>query len=99
MNVSLFGRQEIQATCDLEIEQTPESFHAYSVPAGVDIRPGDQMLIHGVPTNVAFGQHVKLSLRATILRAGWLKRTWTRFAGFFELTELYEVGFAPKDTP
>jgi hypothetical protein len=30
-----------------------------------------------------------------VQRAGALRRTWTRFAGYFELAELYEVSFTP----
>jgi len=37
--------------------------------------------------------------RATVTRAGLIDRLWTQAIGLFELTELYEVGFAPKDTP
>ena len=34
---------------------------------------------------------------ATVHRAGPVKRAWTAFAAMFELTELYEVGFEPKE--
>ena len=34
---------------------------------------------------------------ATLRRAGFMERMWTRFTSFFEITELYEVGFQPKD--
>ncbi len=95
----LLGRQTVEATCAVDIEKTAESFHAYSVPEDIDIRAGDQMFIHDVPTTIAFGDHVTMQCRATIVRAGWIERIWTRFTAFFELTELYEVGFAPKETP
>jgi hypothetical protein len=32
---------------------------------------------------------------ATVRRAGALRRAWTRFAGHFEMAELYEVSFTP----
>jgi hypothetical protein len=95
----LLGRETVEATCAIEIVKTPESFHAYSVPEDIEIRPGDQMLLHGVPTQIAYGDEITMTCRATVTRAGWLERTWTQFAGFFELTELYEVGFQPKEMP
>jgi hypothetical protein len=35
---------------------------------------------------------------ATVERAGALERIWTELSGLLELTELYEVGFQPKET-
>ena len=58
------------------------------------IRPGDEVTIHGAPIRVAFGDRVNLRRTATVVRAGVLRRMLTRFAGYFELTELYEVSFS-----
>jgi hypothetical protein len=44
---------------------------------------------------VRFGDKLVLHRRATVERAGWLERQWTRFAARFELSELYEVSFTP----
>ena len=63
----------------------------------IEIREGDEVLMHGVPTDVAFGTRLVMQCNATVHRAGVLERAWTRLAGLFELTELYEVGFQPKD--
>lgn len=95
----LFGRRIVQAHADVDIEKTQESFHAYAVPDGVDIRPGDVVQVHGVPCDIAFGDHVVLQCPATISRAGAVVRAWTSFTAMFELTGLYEVGFEPKETP
>jgi hypothetical protein len=93
------GRRTVEVSCTVEIEQTAESFHAHAIPENIDIMPGDSVLVHGAPTSVAFGTRVTVPCRATVTRAGWLGRAWTQLAGLFELTELYEVGFAPKETP
>ena len=92
----IFGRRTVQARADVDIEKTAESFHAYAVPDGVEIRPGDVVQVHGVPTDVAFGEHLVLQCPATVHRAGALLRAWTAFTAMFQLTELYEVGFEPK---
>ena len=93
---SLF-RHSIEVPCTVEIEKTAEFMFAHAVPEGVDIRPGDSVIVHGAPTEIAFGDHLTVQCRATVVQAGWLERTWTRWAGVFEITELYEVGFMPKE--
>jgi hypothetical protein len=95
--LSLFGRRTVEITCAVDIEQTQESFHAYAVPEGIDIRPGDVVWLHDVPARVEFGQRVSRQCRATVQRANVVERAWTHVASLFELTELYEVGFQPKE--
>ena len=95
----LFGRRTVQARAEIDLENRPDSFHAYAVPAGVDIRPGDVVQVHGVPSTIAFGDHVTMECPATVSRAGSLLRRWTALTSMFLLTELYEVGFEPKETP
>jgi hypothetical protein len=93
------GPRQIEIACAVEIAQTPETFHAHAIPEGIEIQPGDSVLVHGAPSEVPFGHTIRLSCRATVTRAGLIERLWTRIAGLFELTELYEVGFAPKEQP
>ena len=95
----LFGRRTVRAHANVDIEKTAESFHAYAVPDGVEIRPGDIVQVHGAPSAIGFGEHVTMQCPATVSRAGWLLRAWTSFTALFELTGLYEVGFEPKETP
>ena len=90
------GRRTVEVPCTVEVEQTPESLHAHAVPEDVDLRPGDVVLVHGAPGRIGFGDRVRIQGRATVVRAGPLRRAWTRLAGLFELTELYEVGFSPR---
>ena len=95
--MSLFAPETIEVACDVDIEQTQRSFHAHAVPDGIDIRPGDSVLVHGLPNHVEFGEHLIFRSTATVTRAGSLPRLWTKFAQLFELTELFEVGFQPLD--
>ena len=90
-------RRTVEVPCTVEIEQTPESLHAHAIPEGIEIRPGDVVLVHGAPARVAYGARVRVECRATVVRAGPLRRFWTRLAGLAELTELYEVGFQPSE--
>jgi hypothetical protein len=85
-------RATVEGVCTVEIEQTPKSFHAFSPPE-IAVEPGDEVVIHDPPTSVAFGETVRQECRMTVRRASALKRIWTRQAGLFSLTKLYEVGF------
>lgn len=94
--MSLLSEGTVEIRADIDIEKTFDSFHAYAVPVGIDIRPGDVVYLHGVPTDIGFGERVVMQCDATVHRAGWLARSWTKVASMFALTDLYEVGFEPK---
>lgn len=87
------ARQHVEVPCTVDIEQTPDSLHAHAIPEGIDIQPGDEVMVHGAPGAVAFGERMSLQCRATVVRANWFERRWTRLTALLELTELYEVGF------
>lgn len=89
----MIGRTTIEVPCTVDVEQTPDSLHAYVDLHGVEVRPGDEVTVHAPPLDVGFGEHVVRECRATVVRAGPLERFWTHVAGYRELTELYEVGF------
>jgi hypothetical protein len=87
----------IELICELDIEQSFESFHAHAIPDGVDIGPGDRILVHDAPAGIAFGGQYTGTRRATLFRAAPVRRLWTRLSSLFELTELFEVGFQPLE--
>ena len=93
-----FARSEIDVPVTVDIEKTAESFHAYAVPEGIDIRPGDEVVVHGAPGAIGFGERRVVACHAAVRRAGLLRRTWTRCAGLFAITEMYEVGFEAKES-
>jgi hypothetical protein len=90
--------RRIDVPCTIEIEQTPENLLAYTTPQGVDIGPGDRVLVHGAPTNIKFGDRITVMGSATIIRATIFGRFWARVIGLLSLVELYEVGFEPKES-
>jgi hypothetical protein len=61
-----------------------------------DIGAGDEVFVHGAPTNVPFGERLVVTRMATVIRAGLAERLWTRFMGHFEMAELYEVSFTER---
>jgi len=89
--------QTLDIDCDVDLERTLDSFHAYAVPDGIEIRPGDTVVVHGMPSRLAFGESRRFRARATVFRANLLRRLWTELTSVFELTGLYEVGFLPAE--
>jgi hypothetical protein len=97
--MALLSRRAHETSCTIEIEHSDESLHAHvELDSQSDLRPGDRVTVHGAPIHVSFGQRLVLRRGATVERASWLERQWTRLAGRFELTELYEVSFTPRRT-
>ncbi|MFN6933646.1 MAG: hypothetical protein ACK4NZ_00665 [Tsuneonella sp.] len=94
--IALFASQEFETGCRIEIEQSPEHFHAHvELDGDIPIYPGDSVQVHGAPVMVSFGEKVSFTRHATVRRASPARRAWTRLAGHFEMAELYEVSFNP----
>jgi len=86
--------RSVDIPCTLDLAHTAETLHAHVTLDGVDVGPGDTVLVHDAPAAIGYGEHVLCARRATVMRAGWLRRTWTTIAGRFELLSLFEVGFS-----
>ncbi|MBX9747727.1 MAG: hypothetical protein K2X34_12545 [Hyphomonadaceae bacterium] len=92
-----FSREIHDTQCTILIEHSEDYLHAHvELDEQSDLRPGDRVKVHGAPIRVNFGERLTLRRPATVVRAGWLERQWTRLTGRFELTELYEVSFTPR---
>ena len=91
-----FGRRLVEVPCTIEIEHTPASLHAFVDREGIEVGPGDSVLVHDAPTLVGFGETLVCRRSATVVLVGWAERVWTKATAFLELTELYEVSFTPR---
>ncbi len=81
--------------CTIEVENTFESLHAHVILDGdIEIEPGDSVKVHGDTVRVPYGEKCVLRRRATVTRAGWLERKWTRATGDLEFMELCEFSFS-----
>ena len=81
--------------CTIEIEHSEASLHAHlDLDGQPALQPGDRVKVHGDPIRVRFGERLVLRREATIERAGWLERQWTRLTGRSILNELYDVSFS-----
>ncbi|MDX2308674.1 MAG: hypothetical protein NW216_10580 [Hyphomicrobium sp.] len=91
---TMMKRSEV-VPCTIEIENTFESLHAHVELHGTaPVNAGDEVLVHGDPIRVPYGQKVTLERQATVTRANAIERLMTKVAARFELTELYEVSFS-----
>jgi F420-0:gamma-glutamyl ligase-like protein len=75
----------LNVPCTVDIERTPEALYAHVDLDGIDIRPGDIVLIHDAPTSVDNGAHVVCQRQATVTRAGWIARLWAKVTAPFWL--------------
>lgn len=73
----------LEVPCKVDIAQTPEALYAHVELEGVEVRPGDTVLVHDAPTRLVDGPQVVCARRATVTRAGWLRRAWARAAAPF----------------
>ena len=84
----------LDVPCTVEIENSPETLHAHVELEGIDVGPGDEVIVHGAPTSVPFGERIVVRCHATVVRATSRDRIKAKIEGYLELTELYEVGFS-----
>ncbi|MDE3123851.1 MAG: hypothetical protein KGK00_18925, partial [Paracoccaceae bacterium] len=74
-----------------------ESLHAHvRFNNGAVVHPGDEVLVHGVPVQAAFGELVIEDRTATIHRASVVERAWTRLIGDAGFMDLCEFSFTEE---
>ncbi len=56
--------------CTVEIENSSETLHAHVELDGYEVGPGDEVIVHGAPTHVPFGEKIVARCHATVVRAG-----------------------------
>jgi len=87
-------RHTFEVDCTVEVEHSDDRVEAHvTLPDHFITRPGDRVTLLGPPLAVEFGQRQVVRRRARIVRAGPLRRLWTRLTGRLELSELVEVSF------
>ena len=95
--MTAFRRTAFDTPCRIEIEHSDEFLCAHvELAGGVAVGPGDRVRVHGAPISVDFGERRVVERTATVERAGAVERWWTKLAGHFEITELYEVSFSDR---
>ncbi len=93
----LSGRSRMDVPCTVEIENTFESLHAHvRLADNLPLHPGDEVLVHGEAIQVPYGERRTFDRTATVTRASWPERLWTRMTGDLEFMELCEFSFSEK---
>lgn len=97
--IPLFGRRREDVPCTVEIDNTFDQLGAHvRFDNGAVVYPGDEVMVHGAPVMVPYGETASFQRQATITRASLLERLWTRATGDFEFMELCEFSFSERAT-
>jgi hypothetical protein len=84
--------------CTVRVVNTFENLSAHvELDDGVTVEPGDEVLVHGKPIIVPYGETTMERRKATITRAGWLERKWVKVTGDLEFMELLEFSFSGEE--
>lgn len=86
-------RRRVEVPCTLDLVSTHDHFGTHAHLDGVEVSPGDEVLVHNAPSRVPFGTERTIKTHATVHRASWLRRQFVKATGGTELYELYDVGF------
>lgn len=85
----------VDVGCTVDVAHTADSLHAHvELDGAPEIRPGDRVMVHDAPCDVAYGERTEARRVATIVHASWIERLWVRLTAYRELTDLYEIGFS-----
>ncbi|CAM4062632.1 hypothetical protein [Palleronia rufa] len=95
--MGLFTRETETAPCTVEVVHKFEELSAHvRLDNGAVIHPGDRVKVHGAPVMAPWGEEVRESRTATIVRASRIERLWTRLTGDIEVMELCEFSFSEE---
>jgi hypothetical protein len=93
LGVWYMASRRSEVPCTVDLEMTHDHFHAHVDLKGVEVDPGDEVLVRNAPSRIAFGTQQTFESSAEVKRASWLKRQIVKLTGGTEIHELYEVGF------
>jgi hypothetical protein len=81
--------------CTINVVNTFEFLGAHvELDGDTKVHPGDEVLVHGSEIRVPYGESRTERRQATIKRASWLERKWTKLTGDMEYMELLEFSFS-----
>ena len=93
---TLSGRS-FDVQCTVYVSHRFEDLSAHvELEGDVQIGPGDQVLVHGAEIHAPYGEVRVEQRRATVTRAPWFERMWTRFTGDLDCLSLLDVSFSDR---
>lgn len=85
--------------CTVRVSHTMQDLGAHvELDGDIELGPGDKVHVHGDPIHPSFGESVVERRLATVTRASWLERLWTRCTGDLACLELLDVSFSDRRT-
>jgi hypothetical protein len=95
--MGLLSKEYERHPCEVEVSHCFESLHAHvKFTDGAIVHPGDEVIVKGPEIMAPYGEVVRETREAIILRASGLERLWTRLTGDFEFMELCEFSFSEE---
>lgn len=92
-----FHARTFDIGCTIHVSHTFESLHAHvELDDNIPIFPGDEVIVHGSPVKVPYGETAEIRRTATVVRAGPIERMWTKATGRLEMMELLEFSFSER---
>lgn len=86
--------------CTVRVSHTFEDLSAHvDLEGDIAIEPGDSVLVHGKAMNPPYGEVQVERRRATVTRATWFERTWTRLTGDLDCLSLLDISFSDWSPP
>lgn len=97
--MGLFNKEFERHPCEVEVSHCFESLHAHvKFTDGAVVHPGDEVIVKGPEIMAPYGEVVRETREAIIMRASGIERLWTRLTGDFEFMELCEFSFSEEVT-
>lgn len=85
--------------CTVRVSHRFEELSAHvELDGDIPILPGDRVLVHGAEINPPYGEVQVERRRATVTRANWAGRLWTRLTGDLDALSLLDVSFSDRRT-
>jgi hypothetical protein len=99
MTLQKWAPRSFEIGCTVVVSNKMEELAAHvELDGNLDVGPGDKVLVHGEPIHPGFGETVVERRIATVTRATWFERMWTRWTGDFECLELLDTSFTDRRT-
>ena len=96
----LTRRRSMDVPCTVRVSHTFENLSAHvELDGDVPVEPGDEVRVHGAAIHVPYGEARVERRVATVTRATWVERMWTRHTGDLDCLSLLEVSFSERSSP
>ncbi|MBS2012434.1 MAG: hypothetical protein JST00_06090 [Deltaproteobacteria bacterium] len=83
--------------CTVRVSHRFEDLSAHvELDGDLPLEPGDKVLVHGPAMRPKYGEICVERRRATVTRATWVERAWTRMVGDLDCLSLLDISFTER---